>query len=254
VFLVLSKLFDLAVTPIAWALLLILLAGLLRHRGRTPLVLGALAFLVLFGFATPAMATRLTRLAERGVATTYRPDAVYDAAIVLGGSVDGAASTASGQTELGEAVERITTALELFRAGKVRTIVLSGGNINPLPNDPPESERIAVLLERWGVPRDRIVVEGRSRNTRENAIEAARIASERQLLSTVLVTSAWHMPRALGCFRAVGLTPDALPVDHRASGVIGLSWLPRAEALVASTVVLRELTGRAVYRVLGYTR
>jgi uncharacterized SAM-binding protein YcdF (DUF218 family) len=61
------------------------------------------------------------------------------------------------------------------------------------------------------------------------------------------------MPRALGCFRAVGLAPDALPVDHRASGGGG-GWLPRAEALSASTEVLRELLGRVVYRVAGFSR
>jgi hypothetical protein len=64
------------------------------------------------------------------------------------------------------------------------------------------------------------------------------------------------MPRAVGCFRAVGLSPDTLPVDHRAVNGAGsaLGWIPRALVLSRSTDVLRELAGRVVYRALGYAR
>ena len=75
---------------------------------------------------------------------------------------------------------------------------------------------------------------------------------ERGWRSLLLVTSAAHLPRALDCFRKVGLTPDALPVDYRAGGARAGGWLPRASALSKSTDVLRELAGRVVYRVAGY--
>jgi uncharacterized SAM-binding protein YcdF (DUF218 family) len=62
------------------------------------------------------------------------------------------------------------------------------------------------------------------------------------------------MPRALGCFRAVGLEPDALPVDRRAGDGQGRSWLPRVGALSRSSDAFRELAGRLAYGVAGYTR
>jgi uncharacterized SAM-binding protein YcdF (DUF218 family) len=118
----------------------------------------------------------------------------------------------------------------------------------------PEPERLAALLRAAGVPAERIVVETGSRNTRENAREAARIAAARGWRRIALVTSAAHVPRALGCFRAAGLDPDVLPVDRRAAGTRGLAWAPRASALRGSTDALREATGRVVYGLLGWSR
>jgi uncharacterized SAM-binding protein YcdF (DUF218 family) len=254
VFLLLSKVLDLAVAPITWVLALLLLAAAARGHARRQLVLGAGAGGVLVLFSLAPLSERLARLAEAGATRTFRPDATYDAVVVLGGLVDGAASRASGDDELTEAADRVTRALELWREGRVKAVVLSAGNAGLRPGEPSEADHLSARLQAWGVPAEAIVVEGRSRNTRENAIETARVVAERGYRSLVLVTSAAHMPRALGCFRAVGLAPDALPVDRHASDNRDDSWLPRASALAESTDALRELTGRAVYRVAGYTR
>ncbi len=73
--------------------------------------------------------------------------------------------------------------------------------------------------------------------------------------SLLLVTSAFHLPRAAGCFRRVGLQPDLLPVDFRAPGGTGLmqSLLPRARHLAATSDAIHELFGRLVYRLVGYS-
>lgn len=97
-------------------------------------------------------------------------------------------------------------------------------------------------------------MEAASRNTRENAIETARVASARGWRTLLVVTSAAHVPRAMGCFRALGLEPDVLPVDRRVTDGRPGEWLPRARYLERSTGVLRELAGRVVYRAMGYAR
>ena len=79
----------------------------------------------------------------------------------------------------------------------------------------------------WGIAPERVVIEDQSRNTRENAVESARVARERGWKTILVVTSAFHMERALGCFRAVGLEVDALPVDQRGYDPGWQSWLPR---------------------------
>ncbi|ABS25966.1 YdcF family protein [Anaeromyxobacter sp. Fw109-5] len=251
-FLALSKTLDLAVAPLTWALALLLCAALLHRRARAAWTLGLAAAGVLVVFSLAPVANGLQRFVERGAERTFRPGAVYDAAIVLSGQVDEAASRASGELELDAAADRVVRGLELWRAGRVRRLLLSGGPPAAVPGEPSEAERLRDALVRWGVPAAAILVDPQSRNTRENAIASAHLAAEHGLRSLLLVTSAAHAPRALGCFRAVGLSPDVLPVDRR-TGPSG-SWLPRAGALEQSTAVLRELAGRVVYRLAGYTR
>lgn len=251
-FLALSKTLDLAVAPLTWALALLLGAALFHRGPRAPWALGSAAAAVLVVFSVAPVANRIQRFAESGAVRTFREGIVYDAAIVLSGQVDADASRASGETELQESVDRVVRGLELWRAGRVRHLVLSGGAVTSGQGEPTEAVRLRDALVRWGVPPAAIVVEPRSRNTRENAIASARIVAEHRFRTLVLVTSAAHVPRALGCFRAVGLWPDVLPVDRRAGA--GGSWLPRAAALAQSTAALRELAGRVMYRLAGYTR
>nr|WP_242346006.1 YdcF family protein [Anaeromyxobacter sp. SG22] len=251
-FIALSKTLDLAVAPLTWTLALFLLAALLHRRPRAPWALGLAAAAVLVTFSVAPVANGIQRFAESGAERTFRPDVVYDAAIVLSGQVDADASRASGETEFQDAVDRVLRGLELWRAGRVRHLVLSGGPVEAAPREPSEAERLRDKLVEWGVPAAAIVVDPRSRNTRENAIESARLAAAHGFHSLLLVTSAAHVPRALGCFRAVGLSPDVLPVDRRAGR--GGSWLPRASVLAQSTKALHELAGRVVYRLAGYSR
>jgi uncharacterized SAM-binding protein YcdF (DUF218 family) len=176
--------------------------------------------------------------------------------VVLGGVVDLGAMRRSGQLELNDAADRVSQAAILLRTGKARVALLSGGIVFPRAGDPPpEAEVLAAWFRDQGIEPDRLVLEDRSRNTHENATESAAIIAAHGWKRVLLVTSAWHAPRALGCFRAAGLSPDLLAVDHHAGGPSGpLAWLPRAAALSASTDALRELFGGLVYHLMGYAR
>ena len=253
-FVALSKILDLVVAPLSWAILLLVAAALLRRRGGWPWGLAAAGAAVLWAFSCEAVAGRLVRAAEASARETIRAGVVYDAVVVLGGGIDVAASRARDAAELNDAADRVLRAYELWRDGRARRVLLSAGDLRPQAGVPTEAERLAARLTRWGVPADALLLETRSRNTRENAVETARIAAEHGLSSLVLVTSAAHMDRALGCFRAAGLAPDALPVDFRGGDGRGASWLPRAEALERSTQALRERAGRIVYRLAGYAK
>ncbi len=248
-FYALSKILDLAFSPLTWALALLVAALVWRRRSRAAWTLVVLAAAVLEVFSTPRIAGALERATEAGARSTYRRDVVYDAAIVLGGIIDMEANERTGELELMEEGDRLVRAFELWRGGHVRSIVLSGGSG---PGAPPEAEQLRDALVRWGVPREAILVEPRSRNTRQNAVETARLLPPDPRRTVLLVTSAWHAPRALGCFRRVGFEPDLLPVDHR--GEENGGWQPRARALAQSSDALRELAGRAVYWSVGYTR
>ncbi len=252
-FLLLSKTLDWLVSPLSWALCLLALALLFRKRPRRSLGLVATAGAVLCLFASDPVANGLQRWVEAGAESTIRPGVTYDAVLVLGGIIDPQATERSGQVELSGAGERALLGFDLVRSGWAEHVVLSAGTLDPAPDAVPEATVLARQLELWGLDASRVVEEPRSRNTRENAVECARLARERGWTRLVVVTSAAHLPRALGCFRALGLEPDAFPCDHRATGKArGLA--PRAGNLSASADALRELWGRVVYRVIGYSK
>jgi len=255
-FLFFSKTLDLLLAPLTWVILLLCASILLLlwRRARLAGLVVALALAVLALFSSDAVADRLARYAEAGAPRTFRPDVTYDAVIVLGGMVDPGASRASGEAELTDAVERVLRAFELLRSGQARNVLLTGGFIGARPGDRSEAEWLAAKLEEWGIARERVAIEGKSLNTRENAVESSRIVAQRGWRTLLLVTSAMHMPRALGCFRQAGLHPDALPVDFRGSDGRGTGWQPRAASLARSTDAVRELAGRVVYRVVGYSQ
>jgi uncharacterized SAM-binding protein YcdF (DUF218 family) len=248
VFIFLSRVLDVLVDPLSWALLLGALALLSRRRGP-----GVAAVVVLWAFSTELVSAGIGWLVEGDARDTSRPGVVYDAVIVLGGAGDVVGRGAEARLELNPAADRLVAANDVLRSGRARLAILAGGEQE---SDVSEGEATARLLAAWGIDRDRLLVEGSSRNTRENAIETARIVRERGLTKLLLVTSAAHMPRAAGCFRAVGLEPDTLPVDRRAKlGIRRLGRvLPRAYALDRSADFLRELAGRIVYRAVGYAR
>jgi uncharacterized SAM-binding protein YcdF (DUF218 family) len=253
VFIILSKILDLFLGPLTWAVLLVAAGIFLRRRARLAIGLQVLGLAVLYVFSIEPVAGALMRLTEAGVKATYRPDVVYDAVIVLGGGLDPDATETSGRPEYNAAGDRILRGFELLREGHARNVLISGGSLDPRPEAVIEAEVLARQLQMWGIEPGRILTEGNSRNTRENALESAKIIQQQGWRTLLLVTSAAHLPRAYGCFAAVGLQPDTFVADVRAPpGKRTPSWLPRAYHLSASSEALRELAGRWVYRLRGW--
>ena len=94
--------------------------------------------------------------------------------IVLGGAINSEISVTRGQVSLGEAAERLTETVGLARQYPAARVVFVGGNAN-LFSGPSEADFAVRFFENLGLPRDRITVENRSRNTAENAVFAKRL-------------------------------------------------------------------------------
>jgi uncharacterized SAM-binding protein YcdF (DUF218 family) len=134
--------------------------------------------------------------------------------IVLGGVISlPERSVARGRISLHESAERLTVAVELARKYPLARIVFSGGNARPS-----EADFAASFFERLGVPRDRITLETQSRNTTENALFTKRLIAPKPGEHWLLVTSALHMPRAIGAFREAGFPVEACPVNYQTDG------------------------------------
>lgn len=236
-------------------LVLMLAAALLmswrRPRASRALLAAALAALLLLGVLP------LGHLLARTLEDRYPPDpplAEVHGIVILGGAEEPGPARRSGQPEFNAAAERLTAAAALARAHpQARLVFTSGaGRFGPggeLPRGVAISRDLLIAL---GVAPDRITLEPRARNTAENAALALPLADPRPAETWVLVTSAWHMPRAMDSFARAGwpaLVP--WPVDHRAlPGGLRLRW-NLAENLDVLNIMTREWVGRAAYRLTG---
>lgn len=247
-----SKLFWTVAAPDN-LLLLLLLAGLLaqalgHRRGYRVAVAAALGLLAVA--ILPVGQWVIAPLEARFPNPTL-PSHI-DGIIVLGGAVEPTID-AHGQVALDDAAERITEALALAQRHPEAKLLLSGGDASVLPLagelEADETRRLFIEL---GVAPGRILVEDRSRNTFENALFSLKVAAPKPGETWVLVTSAWHLPRAVGCFRAVGWKVLPYPVDYRTDRD------PRPDFELGKQLALldaaaKEWVGLVAYRLVGYT-
>lgn len=252
-FFLLSKVLFYLVAPAVWLVALLLLALIARDAHKQRRWLRAAALLALIG-TNPALPNELLRLWELPPRRLSQLPRQADAAVLLTGITESHEPT--DRVYLGAGADRLTNALWLYRAGRVRRIIITGGSGSVLDKARTEAEELRILLRLAGVPTAAIVMEEKSRNTRENALYTkALLARQPELDTLILVTSAFHQRRALGCFRKVGLSPISFPADFRTAPRIPTPdyWLmPSADALAQWTLLLHEVLGWTTYKVLGY--
>ena len=253
----LSKLLPLLLMPVSVSVVTGLLALLFLYTKRRRLALAFLSasVLVLWLSSTPFVASALLMDIEKRHPPLAMEDVpVSDCIVTLGGAL-GPALKPRTQTEMSDAVDRVYQAARLFRHRKGRFVVVAAGNQPWTKQAPTEASQVEGLLLEWGVPQSAILLDGASRNTRENALNAQRLISQAGCESTLLVTSAWHMPRAMATFQKVGV--DAVPVSVDVRFVHGLGdtlsgFIPQADALSTTSMVIREWMGTWVYRWRGW--
>lgn len=254
-----SKILDVLLSPYSWGFGLLLLAAPLRRsrrsvrahrRARAVAIAGAMIVVL---FSLDSVSNRLTRVCEGATVAGDVAGKRYDAVILLGGVLEDRAMFSSGQRAYNGNVERLLATYELLREGVARDVIVSGSSPSARPGTV-EANVLADQLADWGIARSRLVLEDKSLNTRENAVFSMKIAKERGYRTLLLVTSATHMVRAIGCFRAVGADPDPFAVDFRSyePSAFPSSFLPRVENLARSSEMIRELAGRAIYGARGF--
>jgi uncharacterized SAM-binding protein YcdF (DUF218 family) len=176
-----------------------------------------------------------------------------DGIVVLGGSILPDVSAARGVVKLDDAAERITATVELARRYPNARIIFSGGSAALMLDQLPEAPFAVKEFEALGVARDRITAEEQSRNTVENAVFSRLIANPKPGERWLLVTSAYHMPRAMAVFRAAGFPVEAYPVDWRTRGLVDLLRLSGSlsEGLARTDAAVHEWVGLVAHRLTG---
>lgn len=246
---ILSKLFIALVSPLGTSLAVGLFALVLAGFGKRRLatLAGTLALCWLATWSLPVSSSWLMAMLEDEYASVdinALPDA--DALVVLGGGISPAASS-SDFANLESGADRIWHAARIYHAGKASLLVLSGGR----PTEAIESEAQAMrsFLLDLGVPDSNLVLEDQSLNTTENAKNTVTLLRQRGISEIILVTSAYHMPRAQALFEAEGVQVVAAATDYQSSALpTWRQWLPDTEALDISGAAFKEIIGRLAGR------
>lgn len=247
---------------LAMPLGIVLGAGLLAlvalgfNRRRTAAGLLAFACVWLWLWSTPLVSNAIVgSLLDRGLLQRVEKLPAADAIVVLGGGIK-PVSKYRIYPILGQTSDRVWHAARLYHAGKAPLVVASAGNVwSKSPNVQSGADAMRILLEALGVPEAAILVEENSRTTHENAVFTAKLAAERGIERVLLVTEAWHMPRAEATFRQVGLEVVPAPTHNVSKparpGILMI--LPGAWALNNSSLALKEYLGFLVYRLRGWS-
>jgi uncharacterized SAM-binding protein YcdF (DUF218 family) len=177
-----------------------------------------------------------------------------DGIVVLGGSIDPDLSAAHGVTVFSGSVDRIIAAAALAHRYPKARLVFSGGNANLVSSDAAkEADYAMAVFESLGISKERLIMERRSRNTQENAEFSKAIAAPKSGERWLLVTSAFHMPRAVGLFRKAGFAVEPYPVDWRTGGRTDLLTFSNlaVDGLERTDLGMREWMGLIAYWATG---
>jgi uncharacterized SAM-binding protein YcdF (DUF218 family) len=244
--LILNKVLPFFVLPFGLSLILLIWGLARRRRG-----LVAAGLVIILISSNPFLGHVLIRWteewAERRDASTVT---AADAIVVLSAG----RRTPPGPTNVSEwgDANRFYGGLELFRAGRAPLVVFTGGWISWEPDAPLEGDVLAVHAQANGVPAAQIAVTGKVGNTAEEAREVSTLLRARHpgQPRVILVTSAFHMPRARQQFEAAGIIVEPFPVDFattKGRRLTMLDFLPSVGAMGQTQTALRELYGRAFY-------
>lgn len=253
-FFVLSKIFWFFAQPINLATILLVLALLFTLFGRRRLA-ATLVFLTTLGLAvavwTSFGAMLLTPLEER----FPRPDlpATITGIVVLGGGLEGQINLVRGGYELNASGDRFVETAVLARRFPEAKVVVTGGTGTLVLEGEPDADTALRLFTALGIARDRLILEGKSRNTYENAVFTKEMVQPKSGEIWLLVTSAFHMPRSMALFRKADFQVLPWPVDYRTSGSEGMGFFKdnATDSLQNTTLGLREWVGLIAYWLSG---
>lgn len=255
-FFLLSKIFWFVAQPANFAIFLLLGGMLAVWFGRQKLAafFTTLAALILVLSIWSSLGAVLLRPLEERYPRPAPPEAVAGI-VVLGGGFEGAINLARGGHELNTGGDRFVEAAILALRYPQAKVVITGGSGNLVLEGEADTGPATRLLTALGVPRERLILEGESRTTYENAVFTKQMVQPKPGETWLLVTSAFHMPRSMGLFRQAGFEVTPWPVDYRTSGVEGFGFFRDnpVDTLQTTTVAVKEWIGLIAYRLAGRT-
>ena len=239
----LHKILPLIVSPL-FMILVMVIGGLII--GSRKISFTGIAILIICSL--PILSSELNAYLEKDYQLNRTSDVdTASAIVVLSGMVRTIKTKDGFAYEWTDSVDRIFAGIDLFKENKAPFLILTGGKL-PWSVGKPEGEYLRDVAMKYGIPKKYILLSKNVENTDQEA------KAVRKILSTddpkvILVTSAFHMPRAKKVFEAAGITVIPFPVDFRsrAEKLTFMNFIPSAAAFYSTSSFIREIIGRAYY-------
>jgi uncharacterized SAM-binding protein YcdF (DUF218 family) len=237
-----NKILPIIISPLGLITILLVL-GIFRKK-MLPSVIGLMILMIL---SLPIVSGQLIKFLEQSYTPTNPNEIVSaDTVIVLSGMVKTIEHNNGVQYEFSDAVDRIFAGIKLLKMGKAQKIILTRGKL-PWSIGVPEGEFLAEFIQSQGIDPNRILLTKIVQNTNDEAKAISKMLPKNS--EVILVTSAFHMPRAKKVFQNQNLKVVPYAVDFRSSTkkIDVLDFLPQANAFNDSNFYFREIIGRAYY-------
>ena len=255
-FFILSKLLYFLLQPLNWLIGLPIFAILTKNVRKKRRILRG-CFLLLVVITNPFLSNRVFHAWETAARPMSTLRDTFDVGIVLGGYTKGGNYADSERLQFSAAGNRLTDGLQLYKRGIVRKLLITGGDGKLYGDLHPEAEKVKDYLVDIGVKPEDILVEDQSRNTHENALFSKQLLDKQGFTGEkiLVITSALHIPRAIRCFKKVGLNTEPYPTHFIAERLTiePQSWLiPNPDLIKHWEGFLKEWIGFVVYQLQGY--
>lgn len=241
------KILPYALYPIT--LLFCLLFWALLSKRRTPVLLSLLLLLIT---SSPLVSNRIVAFIEmqeqRKIIEDITPS---DSIVVLSGKMIIPIITKHGITYEWDDPDRFFAGLSLLKAGKAKNIIFTGGELSWQIDAKTEGQILEMLAVSYGVSGSQVIVTKYVQNTYDEALAVKELLVKNNTNRIILVTSAFHMPRASYLFNQQGIEVQTYPVDFKstAKNLSIVDFLPSAEAFYMFQFALREIIGRTYYMI-----
>lgn len=253
-FFFLSKTLGYLARPLVIVCILFLTAWLVKRPKVRRLFLYAGIFAMIL-FSNEFIANEAMRAWEIEPTRFVKIPREYAYGIVL----SGATKTEVGPDDrvyIASAADRVNHTLQLYKMGRIKKILISGGSGRLVDVGEREANELATLFRLMGVPSANILVDNESRNTHESAILVKQmLEGKARPADCLLITSGYHMRRSLACFEKVGFHMDTFSADirsHQRSFSFDILMIPKVEAILVWQSLLKEWTGYVAYWMAGY--
>jgi uncharacterized SAM-binding protein YcdF (DUF218 family) len=253
-FFVFSKILSFLAQPVA-IIVILLVAGWIIKNQRWKKILTRTGFILLLLTSNFFIANELMRAWETPVTTFESIKKQYDYGILLTG-VTKTNMKPKDRVYFNRGADRATHTLQLYKLGIIKKVIISGGSGRLDGSGVREADDLADFLKLAGIPSEDLIIENESKNTHESARYVSAILSKLDGPKECLViTSAYHLPRAMACFRKAGVKADAFAAeptaDERRFNPDAL-FVPKLEAMAIWQTLLKEWVGFIAYWFAGY--
>ncbi len=252
-FFVISKILAHLIYPLFQILLLSILALCFYRKPRIAKTCIVLALLLILLLGTYPVPNGMMRLLESRYKTVSPPPQA-DAVVVLTGMVILPLSNFD-KIEFNDSVERILAGIHLMKEGYAKKLIITGGSGDLFDQKKSEARLLKQFSIDFGIAEENILIETASRNTYENAVNTKVLLEEHGIARIILVTSASHLPRAMGCFEKLGIRPVPYGVDYHSRSNPRydiFTIIPKIGALEHASAAIHEYVGLLIYKMLGY--